>query len=215
MKRTARGRAVPNYSVRPARDLEGFKSSVKNNGGYYLGVFEAGDPTSSKYKTCDGPFTATPACRESLYPYDYVSQEEASNLSKKMYPDTDISLDISSGLTNSYSWDTALSFIYQCSGDKSYATKGYQISGERHKTGESSGNKSVDVKCNIYDMAGDFYEYSTETSSDPNWCRTLRGSAYLNSIMSTGSRHTNAVPYRAVQMDILFDKISVLKTKMF
>ncbi len=200
----------PDYDVRPAKDLVGFKTSVQKNGGFYFGRYEAGDPTATTWKTSNGPFTATPACKASLFPYGYVYQAEASNLSKKMYPDSNSSFDVTSDLVNSYAWDTTLAYIYECSEDKKYATKGFQISGERHKTGQTKGG-TVDKICNIFDMAGNYYEYSTETSTDANWCRTLRGGCWCSSNETTGSRSTNSIPYSSRTEEYCFRPIVYFK----
>ncbi len=203
----------PNYDVRPAKNLAGFKSSVENNKGYYLGRYEAGDTSAKNYEQSGRTFTNIPVCRQSVFPYNWVYQAEASNLSKKMYPESDTSLDVTSDLINSYSWDTALEYIYQCAEDKSYASKTHRtFGGGVHKTGESSGSDyPVDVICNIYDMASNYIEYSTETSTDANWCRTLRGAGGGNSNYTTGARHTNAIPYSSRSREYAFRPILYFK----
>ena len=66
---------------------------------------------------------------------------------------------LESDLVNSYSWDTAIVFIEKyAEGKSNYANqKGKSFSTSKLNTG-----KARDVSCNIYDMAANCFEHSTE-----------------------------------------------------
>ena len=78
-----------------------------------------------------------------------------------------------SDLINSYAWDTAIVFIQEFSGDTNYSQqRGRNTARAVQKCGESildynldEGDVAQDIRCNIYDMAGNTYEWSTETFS--------------------------------------------------
>ena len=100
-------------------------------------------------------------CKAGIQPYKHVTQPIASRLSQAMYNNENLSF--TSDLINSYTWDTTLVFIQKCSGDEDYsASKALQntvtLTGMAQ---DANGNK--DVRCNIYDMAGNVHECSTET----------------------------------------------------
>ena len=78
-----------------------------------------------------------------------------------MYGDT---TDYASDLVNSYAWDTAIIFIqtYSTGEDaSSYASKNKSTS--RANTG-----KNPDKYCNIWDMSGNVYEWTTEYTTYSN-----------------------------------------------
>lgn len=168
-----------------ARNLSGFKTSAIQNGGYYIGRYEAGDSSVSNFRTTFGE-TGQLVCKSNQIPYDNVTQLQASNIVKKMYTESYLETD----LVNSYAWDTALVFIQEFSGDKKYS---------RQETGQAAhtktGNavlldKTIDKRCNVFDMAGNCREWSTE------WCNadypaTYRG-GYCKSISAHDLSYTPA-----------------------
>ena len=100
-----------------------------------------------------------------------------------------------SDLINSYAWDTALVFIQEFSGDTDYSLQlGGNTAGALQKCGESildvvdSGDKVQDVRCNIYDMAGNTREWSTETNSDTGYPCVIRGGYYDHVLIYTSTR---------------------------
>ena len=93
-----------------------------------------------------------------------------------------------SDLINSYAWDTAIVFIQKFSDDENYSQQsGRNTARAVQKCGESildynldEGDEAEDIRCNIYDMAGNMREWSTETfSSTYNPC-VYRGGCYHN-----------------------------------
>ena len=167
-----------------AKDIKAFVTKTLSIGGYYIGRYEAGDAlaTSSEriYSTSD---TNPIVCKEGVYPYNYITQPQAANLCQNMYR----SANFTSDLINSYAWDTAIVFIQECSGDKNYSTQiGENTETYLQKVREStladvdSGDESKDVRCNIYDMAGNTKEWTTETYSYTSIPCVFRGGYYFN-----------------------------------
>ncbi len=105
---------------------------------------------------------------------------------------------------NSFAWDTAIYFIQQCGTASNHATysrtSGKSTTGKVANTGKNLLNETsaVDVQCNIYDMAGNVLEWTTEYASGTyNGYRTypcvLRGGRYDNdSDYTAGRRYDGA-----------------------
>ena len=94
-----------------------------------------------------------------------------------MYSDSNFESD----LMNSYAWDTAITFLQKFDNreNKTETTKPYsrQDSINQESLAEKGTNKlsTQDKICNIYDMASNVYEYTTETSSYANNPCVFRG----------------------------------------
>ena len=132
-----------------ARNLAEFISTTLENGGYYMARFEA-----SK--------NATTNQIESQYNKTVLTstQPNAAKLAREMYGDT---TEYASDLVNSYAWDTAIIFIqtYSTGEDaSSYASKNKGPINGQENTG-----LSTDKYCNIWDMSGNAYEWTTEYST--------------------------------------------------
>ena len=178
-----------------AKDIEDFKTKATTSGGYYIGRYEAGDATATRSERTSSTDDSNPmVCKTGVYPYNYVTQSQASSLSQGMYSSSNFESD----LINSYAWDTAIVFIQMFSGDGNYSKQvGENTKIDLQKCGESilnsvdSGDEAKDVRCNIYDMAGNVFEHSTETTflSDRPCVRRggySFGTTYYTSIRSNG-----------------------------
>ena len=139
-----------------AKDLKGFIESATTKCGYYIGRYEAGKSNNSL------------VCKADQTLYNNVKQPQASSLSKNMYKDATT---FTSDLVNSYAWDTAIIFIQTFGGCADYASKNFSTSFAN--TGMNS-----DKYCNIHDISGNAYEWSTETHSDTDSPCVLRGGDY-------------------------------------
>ena len=102
-----------------------------------------------------------------------------------------------SDLINSYAWTTAIVFIQEFSGDTNYSMEaGRNTATTNQKSGESildssyvdEGDIAQDVRCNIYDMAGNVREWSTETLLMAALPCTARGGNWLNTKDCPSSR---------------------------
>ena len=151
--------ASSGYGNTVAKDINAFKNSANANGGYYIGRYEAGDALATNTARTDSTRDTNPiACKTGVYPYNYVTQSQAASLCQNMYNNNNFTSD----LINSYSWDTTIVFIQECSGDKDYSRQ-EKIQTTLTKCGEATDGTNKDVRCNIYDMAGNCIEFSTET----------------------------------------------------
>lgn len=159
------------YGNATAKNLEDFIIKAIEKGGYYIGRYEAGDAyaiDTEKTGTIDVSNPNNPiTCKAGVYPYTFINQNDSSILCRQMYNSTNFESD----LINSYAWDTAIVFIQKFSGDSNYSTQvGKNTESEPQKCGESiletvdTGDEAEDVRCNIYDMAGNCTEWTTETS---------------------------------------------------
>ena len=107
-----------------------------------------------------------------------------------------------SDLINSYAWDTAIVFIQEFSGDTNYSQqRGRNTARAVQKCGESildynldEGDVAQDIRCNIYDMAGNTYEWSTEASSSAGNPCVIRGGLCFNASVCTSSRGSSFTP---------------------
>ena len=149
-----------------AKDLEGFVNSVKENNGYYLARYEAsyGSGTSvANYKPLSKISTSVNDINELNMKYVVghlwvnAKQIEAAKICRNMY-NNDESVGVESDLTNSYAWDTAIVFIQEME-NSNYANKAVE-----NRMFMNTGTTGDEV-CNIFDMASNHREWSTEYSS--------------------------------------------------
>ena len=157
----------------------GFRKSAKDNHGYYIGRYESRkNGTQVTVKASDKV-------------YNIITQPDAATVSRGMYSDSNFESD----LMNSYAWDTAIVFLQtfdnrenkesltpysrQNSLNNSLASKG---------TNNLSDASKKDVICNVWDMASNCREWTTETCSYSDLPCTYRGGYYHNSYNYTSGR---------------------------
>ena len=136
-----------------ARDLKTFIETSLANGGYYIARFEA-----SKNKT-----TNKIESQYSKTVLTAITQPNAATLAREMYGEVKENNELvyASDLVNSYAWDTAIIFIqtYSTGEDASnYASKNKSTSLTYTGTND-------DKYCNVWDMSGNYREWTTEYSS--------------------------------------------------
>ena len=207
--------SVSSYGNATAKNLEEFITKTTQSGGYYIGRYEAGDAyatDSARTGTIDVSNATNPiTCKAGVYPYTFINENDSSALCRQMYN----SIEFESDLINSYAWDTAIVFIQKFSGDANYSKQiGKNTANDVQKCGTSildivdNESEKNDIRCNIYDMAGNCVEWTTETSirinyesSHPYYHYVGRGGrctydsqitsgryySYLNNCFSTGS----------------------------
>ena len=213
--------------------------SVYENGGFYVGRYEAGidtttgtNRTSNTDKNSDGKYTmpsTTPVTKADAYPYTYVTRTQAQNLASNVN-----SGDKTSSLMFGVQWDLVLAFM---SKDKSkitdatiltsnsttignyhnstfdlnrgkYAQYGQlgnpwknfdsalgsivvsnETTGKMKKTEQSSDSNSILITTggteqskvmNIYDVAGNVYEWTLEKASNTGLPCARRGGYFNN-----------------------------------
>jgi len=188
------------YGNSIARSIGDFVTSATQKGGYYLGRYEAGDSSNTTIANRTGTSgtstDGTLVCKANQVPYNWILQADASSKCQSMYADGYSSGTFSSDLINSYAWDTAIIFIQTFGtktnsstyastiGESSTSTSAPQTTG----TNILNATSSVDEQLNIYDVAGNCREWSTETSSDTDFPCVYRGGSYGDSVYYTRSR---------------------------
>ena len=187
-----------------AKDIEKFKTSANSNHGYYIGRYEAGvvdynssvSTSNSNNKIDWTGYTGDNiklVCKKEQQVWNYVTQNKASEVSRNMYGSE---AKVTSDLINSYAWDTAIVFIQKCgteSNSSTYSKTDGQSSTstrEPQTTGTNilKATSKVDKQCNIFDMAGNCFEWTTETHSDSYAPCVSRGGNYSYSNYYTSYR---------------------------
>ena len=156
-----------------AKNITNFKNSVNANGGYYIGRYEARkNATSGKL---------TEVNSDSVW--NNITQPDAATQARNMY---DEQQPFTSDLMNSYAWDTAITFIQKCTDKTNYANQN-SLNTSLSQTGTTNDNP-----CNIFDMASNVREWTTETSSDSVYRCVSRGGVFNYSDGCTGFRDYNS-----------------------
>ena len=174
-----------------AKDIEEFKSKTEEYNGYYIARYEARTDVKRNQKE---DVLSTLTVRVEDYVYNFVTQQQAAELSRGMYENSEFTSD----LVNSYAWDTAVLFL-QKNDDREGNNKKYSLQGSSNI--DSLAEKGTcklempDVICNIYDMASNCFEWTTETSySNTRACAAI-GGYYGNEYYTPSRRRGNQVDY--------------------
>ena len=167
-----------------ARNLEEFISTTLANGGYYIARFEASGTASkitSKYnQTVLGNIT----------------QPNAAKVAREMYGEVKENNELvyASDLVNSYACDTAIVFIQTYSGKTDYASHNGSITTKAF----TATGKNNDKYCNIWDMSGNAYEWTTEystSSHNSNFYPCVRRGGYYDTDSGVAINYTSARSY--------------------
>ena len=171
-----------------AKDIEEFVSKTNASGGYYIGRYEA--RTEKERKSSSAALTPVTS-KANDYVYNYVTQPQAAERCQSMYTNKPFKSD----LVNSYAWDTAIIFFQEFGENENYANK-TSVNSSLSNTGTSgtSYTGTKDTICNVYDMASNCWECTTETSCLTAFPCTLRGGRYDNSNGYASSRHLGFAP---------------------
>ena len=177
-----------------AKSISGFKTSVATNGGYYIGRHEA------RKNSTTGKVTVVKT--DSVW--NNITQPDAAIQARNMYDNTH---PFTSDLINSYAWDTATLFLQYCGNNSTpYSIQNSLNTGAIATTGTTN-----DVQCNVYDMASNLWEWSTETSDESdNGEFVFRGGSYKNSSHYTITRHgkRNISTYIATSATYFYEYIT-------
>ena len=177
------------YTNTKATNLQEWISTSLANGGYYIARYEASQNATETTKA---------ASIKGVNPWANVTQPNAATAAKATYAvDGTNASNYYSDLINSYAWDTAIIFI-QAYEDSAYASANYS-------TRLTTTGTNPDKVCNIHDMSGNAYEWSTETSthsisSHASPC-TERGGSYITYSSSALYYTSNRYLYAAVYSD--------------
>ena len=177
------------------------KTSVTTYNGFYIGRYEAGDKNSTE--------ASTPALRTSSssksnkisikagqVPYNYVTRTQAKSLAEGFKTQQNYSSTIKTKLVSSYAWDTAIAFLQKVNSDYgssseegNYRDTTFSYTDITGASQTKASNSQVLVPtgqttpvCNIYDMGGNVWEWTTESrSDDASTPYTIRGASSYNS----------------------------------
>ena len=140
-----------------AKSIPDFKTSVATNGGYYIGRYEA--------RQKNGKITLVNSDRV----WNSITQLDAATQARNMYQNATT---FTTDLMNSYSWDTAILLLQTCVINNKYSKQ------KSLNTSFLSTGTTNDIQCNVYDMASNVREWSTETSSHSGDASVTRGGGY-------------------------------------
>ena len=172
-----------NYGNTIAKDIEAFITSANNNHGYYIGRYEARTANQRTTQTEDSGLKQI-TVKGNEYVYNYVTQPQAAKLSQGMYTGKTFTSD----LINGYAYDTAIVFIQQF-GQNNYSQQiSLNTSFAEKGTNNLTDITKQDKQCNIWDMASNDWEWSTETYNKLGESCVYRG-GYCGSTVSVTSGH--------------------------
>ena len=153
-----------------AKNITNFKNSVTTNGGYYIGRYEARTTTARNSKD-DTLTQITEKGTDQVY--NWVTQIQAASQAQNMYDNTH---PFTSDLMNSYACDTATVFLQSCGTNNKYSRQ-TRVSSSLATTGTNN-QTTKDIQCNVYDMASNVAEWTTENYSHSSSASVYRGSNY-------------------------------------
>ncbi len=166
-----------------AINIEQFKTKATKNHGYYIGRYEARTVETSERTVASEDNGAGVTVKKDGFLYNYVTQPESANLSQNMYSDSNFTSD----LMNSYAWDTVIVFLQTFGTNKKYSRQNSLNTSLANK-GTNNLTENQDKICNIWDMASNAIEWTTETSSYPDIPFVYRGGDCYDSFLFTAFR---------------------------
>ena len=174
------------------------KTSVERYKGFYIGRYEAGDKestgtTKATFRTSSSDTSNSVTIKADQVPYNYVTRTQAISLAEGFA--TKQGYKAKTKLVSSYAWDTTIAFIektvnnYGSSSsqgnyrDKSVTYKDITDESKPEKTKAKNSSLLVATGqttpvCNIYDMGGNVWEWTTESSSNTRYPYAERGGDY-------------------------------------
>ena len=183
---------LSNYSEALPEDE---KTSVERYKGFYIGRYEAGDKestgtTKATFRTSSSGADNAVTIKANQVPYNFVARTQAVSLAEGFA--TKQGYKAKTKLVSSYAWDTTIAFIEKTVNNygSSSSQGNYYNTSVNYKdiTDESKPEKTkaenssllvatgqTTPVCNIYDMGGNVYEWTTESFSYTNASCTGRG----------------------------------------
>ena len=174
------------------------KTSVERYKGFYIGRYEAGDKESTVAKTLrsSNDVTKTVTIKANQAPYNNVTRTQAISLAEGFA--TKQGYKAKTKLVSSYAWDTTIAFLQKVNSDYgssseegNYNDKTFSYTDITGASQTKASNSQVLVPtgqttpvCNIYDMGGNVWEWTTESCSDTSSPYARRG-GYYDSFFAT------------------------------
>jgi formylglycine-generating enzyme required for sulfatase activity/Tfp pilus assembly protein PilE len=182
---------LSNYSEALPEDE---KTSVETYKGFYIGRYEAGDKENTEAKTLrsSNDVTKTVTIKANQAPYNYVKMAQAVSLAEGFA--TKQGYKAKTKLVSSYAWDTTIEFIQKVNSDYGNSSEegnykdttfSYTDITGASKTKEYGSGALVPTGqttavCNIYDMGGNVWEWTTESYSNTDSPYAKRGGYYYD-----------------------------------
>ena len=182
---------LSNYSEALPEDE---KTSVERYKGFYIGRYEAGDKENTEAKTLrsSNDVTKTVTIKANQAPYNYVKMAQAVSLAEGFA--TKQGYKAKTKLVSSYAWDTTIEFIQKVNSDYGNSSEegNYKdttfsctdITGASKTKEYGSGalvpTGQTTAVCNIYDMGGNVWEWTTESYSNTDSPYAKRGGYYYD-----------------------------------
>ena len=168
------------------------KTSVKTYKGFYIGRYEAGDKENTVAKTLRSSNDVTKAVtiKANQAPYNYVTRTQAVSLAEGFK--TQQGYKAKTKLVSSYAWDTTIAFLQEVNSDYGSSSKEGNYNNTTFSYIDITGATKTKAKsssvlvptgqttpvCNIYDMGGNVWEWTTESSSSTFSPYAFRGGCY-------------------------------------
>ena len=181
--------------------------SVNKYGGYYIGRYEAGDGTTTSPRNSSTLDTNTLVSKKGKYIYNYISNDSAKSLSSGMYSGN---VAVTSQLITGAGWDRALNWIIETGGkteeevlldSRSWgnydnSTGNAAINSGQTNISWTTGRSEYWKANNIYDLAGNTWEWTQETYQSTN--SVVRGGSYVygGDIIPAGIRSNDSPDYQ-------------------
>ena len=178
------------------------KTSVERYKGFYIGRYEAGDKestgtTKATFRTGSSDTSNSVTIKADQVPYNYVTRTQAISLAEGFK--TQQGYKAKTKLVSSYAWDTTIAFLQKVNSDYGNSSEegNYRdttfsytdITGARQTKASGSTvlvpTGQTTPVCNIYDMGGNVWEWTTESYSNPDFPYAQRGSCYYNNFASS------------------------------
>ena len=170
------------------------KTSVERYKGFYIGRYEVGDKENTEAKTLrsSNDVTKTVTIKANQAPYNYVKMAQAVSLAEGFA--TKQGYKAKTKLVSSYAWDTTTEFIQKVNSDYGNSSEegnykdttfSYTDITGASKTKEYGSGALVPTGqttavCNIYDMGGNVWEWTTESYSNTDSPYAKRGGYYYD-----------------------------------
>ena len=158
--------------------------------------YEAGDKESTVAKTLrsSNDVTKTVTIKENQAPYNYVTRTQAVSLAEGFA--TKQGYKAKTKLVSSYAWDTTIAFLQKVNSDYGSSSEEGNYGNTTFPYTDITGATKTKASgvliyvlvptgqttpvCNIYDMGGNVFEWTTESYSDTSDPYALRGGNYGN-----------------------------------